>query len=77
MRIELTSETLQVFLAEALEHASPYFRADEGSRTLVSWVEARCNVDYSTVIRHPLIVLLVRWVTIPLSRTYKIRAFTV
>ena len=23
MRIELTSETLQVFLAEALEHASP------------------------------------------------------
>ena len=25
MRIELTTETLQVFLAKALEHASPYF----------------------------------------------------
>jgi len=26
MRIELTSETLQVFLAEALEHASPLMK---------------------------------------------------
>ena len=36
MRIELTTETLQVFLAEALEHASPVKKTQEISVVLSS-----------------------------------------
>ena len=46
MRIELTTETLQVFLAEALEHASPYSAGNQ-NRTDITDLECRCNNHYT------------------------------
>ena len=46
MRIELTSETLQVFLAEALEHASPFERV-VGLKPTTSCLEGRSSNQLS------------------------------
>ena len=46
MRIELTTETLQVFLAEALEHASPFERV-VGLKPTTSCLEGRSSNQLS------------------------------